>query len=120
MAKGKTEEKTEEKIENRREARIYVSRLLKVGREVKVEEESDDTIAVHIFQTEPASVRIAKGMTINMGKFQSARFDCAVSYPCYAEQVPDVYDMVDRFVEDRLTEEAEGAKRYFDGLGEQE
>ncbi len=97
---------------------VWLTKQLKVGKKVEVSDESEDALAAHVFVTEPAHVRLSKGMTINMGKFQSARFDCAVSYPCYAEQVPEVYAMVEKFIEDKLLEEVEAAKRYFDKLGE--
>ena len=101
---------------HKRDVNIFVARTLKMGRQVVLEDENEEAVAVHLFQTEPAGIRIGKDMTINMGKFQSCRLDVAVTMPCYAEQVPEMYDLVDRMVEDRMMEEAKDAKRYFDGL----
>jgi len=95
---------------------VWLTRELKVGKEVVLSEESEEAIAAHVFVTEPAKVRISKGMTIKMAKFQFARFDCEVNLPCYAEEVPEVYGMVDKFVEEKLMVEVEAAKKYFDKL----
>lgn len=61
---------------------IHVSRVV-----YDVETESvNEQVAVPIFHTTPAKVRIAGGITKNLGDYNSARFEVAIEMPCYPEQ----------------------------------
>ena len=46
---------------------------------------SEETIQIRPFATDPAKVRVGRGVTINMGNFESARIDISIEMPCYVE-----------------------------------
>jgi hypothetical protein len=68
-------------------------------------EEIDSERSVHKFVTEPARVRRAYGVTINLGNYESARVDVDITLPCYAEEVRDADELVMQLCEERLEEE---------------
>jgi hypothetical protein len=47
------------------------------------------------------------GMTINLGGFQSARFDCWAALPCTVDKARDTYIKCHEFVMSKLGEESE-------------
>jgi hypothetical protein len=99
-----------------RETTVLVTRELKVGKykkEVVDKRQELEQLAVHQFVTEPAVVKLSKGLTMGFGNFQFGRFDVGVTLPCYAEEVPDAIAMVDQFVEERLGQEAQNIQQYF-------
>jgi hypothetical protein len=122
-AKKKTDETSPEKLSEQAAASLrslnstlHISRELKMGKNVVLSGETDESLAIHVFQTDVALVRVSQGMTLKMAKFQFARVDVDVTMPCYAEEVPDVYTLVEKFVGERILDEVEAAKRYFDKL----
>ena len=60
---------------------------------------------VHIFETDPAFVRVSAGMTVNLGDYESLRVDVAVTMPCYAEMVDETQQEIGAWVQDRLQNE---------------
>jgi len=62
---------------------------------------------VHIFETEPAIVRVNAGVTKNLGNYESLRVDVAISIPCYKEMVGDTFDAIAEEVSDLLAEEVD-------------
>lgn len=50
------------------------------------ESERRDTLRVPVFATDPARVRVAGGLTLNLGDYNSARVDVMVELPCYPEE----------------------------------
>jgi hypothetical protein len=62
---------------------------------------------IHIFETEPAYVRVAAGQTINMGDYESLRIDVSVSMPCYVEMVNETQKECADWVADRLADEVD-------------
>lgn len=83
---------------------INVSRTIKSNRRAR-EDVSDDSIAVHKFQTDPAEVSVACALTINLGNFESAKITVSVSLPCYKEEIDDAYDFAQKWVENRIEQE---------------
>jgi hypothetical protein len=63
-----------------------------------------ETLEVIDFKQPPAYVTIRKGMTVNVGNYESVRFDVEVTRPCYVEEVQDCYTLVDALT-DQWTEE---------------
>ncbi len=57
------------------------------------ESEERQVIEVHRFATEPAYARVAKGITANMGNYESLRIDVGVTLPCYAEEIEEALDV---------------------------
>ena len=64
-------------------------------------------IDVHVFETEPAYVRVAAGQTINLGDFESLRVDVAITMPCYREQVGETQAECADWVASRLGNEVD-------------
>src|SRR4051812_42401043 len=62
----------------------------------------NEVITVHRFLTEPAKVSVSKGLTLNLGNYESARIDVSVVVPCYREELDWAYKYADGWVESRL------------------
>jgi hypothetical protein len=92
-----------------RASSVLVSKMKKLGSRV-VEEGEDEQREVHVFQSEPSSVSIAKGLTVNLGNYESARVDVKIIMPCYPEEWKEVYDLVDNAVDERLVAEQEALR----------
>ncbi len=81
-------------------------RLLGGGERETVSEKTDEKmIRVGVFQTAPARVNINKGLTLNLGNYESARVSVGFEMPCYVEEVKEVTEVVNQMVEDRLQAE---------------
>jgi hypothetical protein len=76
------------------------------------DESHPKTVEVRKFEVEPAYVRVAAGMTKNMGNYESLRVDVSITMPCYAEEVdkaiPKVADMVAAHLGEELKNYGEG------------
>jgi len=62
---------------------------------------------VHIFETEPAYVRVAAGQTINLGSYESMRVDVAITMPCYTEMVDETQLECANWVAEKLQYEVD-------------
>ena len=71
------------------------------------EEEESVEIDVHVFDTDPAFVRVAAGQTINLGEYESLRVDVAITMPCYKEQVNETQTECAEWVAERLGNEVD-------------
>ena len=81
-------------------------RVLGRGEKETVSEKSDERlIKIGIFRTATAQVVQKKGLTINLGNFESARVDVGYVMPCYVEEVKEIEDLVNDMIEDRLQRE---------------
>lgn len=81
-------------------------RILGRGEKETVSEKSDERlIKVGIFKTATAQVVQKKGLTINLGNFESARVDVGYVMPCYVEEVKEIEDLVNDMIEERLQRE---------------
>ncbi len=70
------------------------------------EEKVEDHIhQVGTFKTTPARVTISKGLTLNLGNYESARVTVGVEIPCYVEEVEAVAEAINVLVEKRLQDE---------------
>lgn len=88
------------------------SRLGDDGSGWKHSEDLDDhVLRVGEFRTAPAKVLVSKGLTINLGNYESARVTIGVELPCYAEEVAEVTDAAERMVEARVQNEVLAIKR---------
>lgn len=94
------------------EARIWVRRnftadgnLLPKGEEVG----EDCTIEVGTFPAgvEPSKVFRSNGLTVNLGKFESARAEVGISVPCYLEE----NDAADLFAQKKIRERLQGERK---------
>ena len=81
-------------------------RLMGQGQKETVSEKTDDKmIRVGIFQTATTKVSISKGLTINLGNFESARVTVGLDIPCYVEEAKEIEEVVNKMVEDRIQAE---------------
>ena len=67
--------------------------------------EQRGTIEIRPFATEPAYLTVKKGVTLPVGEYQFARIDVSLSFPCYREEVNEVYKLANAWVEKKLDEE---------------
>jgi len=65
----------------------------------------DNMIRVGLFKTVPARVMVTKGLTLNLGNYESARVTVGFESPCYPEEVKEVEVCLNEFVEERLKKE---------------
>lgn len=75
------------------------------------EDAEDHVLRVGEFRTAPAKVLVSKGLTINLGEYQSARVTIGVELPCYVEEVGEVTDRAERMVEARVENEVLAIKK---------
>lgn len=95
------------------ETQLKVTRqFTKSGRDVGLALDREESLAVHQFQTEPAKVAVEMGMTINLGNYEAARVSVMLTVPCYMEEHETAYEYARKFVEKRVLQEAEEAKRF--------
>jgi hypothetical protein len=87
-------------VETKSEKRV-TRKLFRSGEQVG-DEDVEVTSNIHVFETEPAYVRVSHGMTSNMGNFESLRIDVAVTMPCYAEDIQPTREELSEFVAECL------------------
>jgi hypothetical protein len=81
-------------------------RILGRGEKETLSEKSEERlIKVGIFKTAPAQVIQKKGLTINLGNFESARVDVGYVMPCYVEETKEIEGVVNDMIEERLQRE---------------
>lgn len=79
------------------------------------ETEKEEFLDVGTFAVEPAYVGIKKGITVNLGNYESARVDVSVTRPVYCEEIPAGLEWCNRVVEARLLKEIEEVREKRDG-----
>lgn len=90
-----------------KESMVTVSRTFsKDGKVISAEAETDQ-LMVHRFETQPAEVGLTKGVTLNLGNFESARVEVFCRVPSYLEEMDDAYRFADAFCEQRIMAEIE-------------
>lgn len=66
------------------------------------EQTTEKTLKVEKFVTEPASVGLDLGMTLNLGNYESARVSIALRVPCYKEEVNETFEATKKWLEERM------------------
>ena len=74
-------------------------------------EAKDETIEVKTFVTQPATVEIGYGLTLNIGNYESARVDVKVSVPCYREETDAAYEYAKTWAESRVKQEVAAVRK---------
>ena len=74
-------------------------------------EAKDETIEVKTFVTQPATVEIGYGLTLNIGNYESARVDVKVSVPCYREETDAAYEYAKAWAESRVKQEVAAVRK---------
>lgn len=73
-------------------------------------ETKNELLEVRRFLTEPAKVSVSKGLTLNLGNYESARVEVSVVIPCYREELDAAYSFADKWVETRLGAEVSSVR----------
>ena len=89
------------------ESLFTVSRTFKKDGKLVSHEADTERMQVHRFETEPAEVGLTKGVTLNLGNFESAHIQVHCRVPSYLEEVDEAYKFVDAFCEERIKFEVE-------------
>lgn len=74
-------------------------------REILAEHVEESVIQVGVFKTDPARVVMQKGLTINLGNFESARVTVGFECPCYVEETQQIADALNAMIEAKLQQE---------------
>jgi hypothetical protein len=90
---------------NEKQAETTITVTKAFGKRGAGETVTEEVVAVRKFVVEPAKIGVSKGLTINLGNFESARIDVSIQVPCYAEEAAEAFEYASAFVEDRLTTE---------------
>jgi len=69
------------------------------------EEVSSERIRIRPFISNPASISVKAGVTINLGNYESGRVDVMLTMPCYPEEVDATYNEVKEWVDSRVDHE---------------
>jgi len=93
-------------------ATIEVKRSFSVSGDEVHRADTDETIEVHHFVTEPARVGVSAGTTLNMGNYEAVRLDVSVQVPCYHEEVERAFEWAKAFAKNRLAKECKEARSY--------
>lgn len=70
------------------------------------EEVSNERIRIRPFISQPASISVKAGLTINLGNYESGRVDVMLTMPCYPEEVDETYEVVKQWVDARIDKTA--------------
>ena len=73
---------------------IRVSRTTKLANGKTSEENEEEFLDVHKFQTTPAVVSVSLGGTVNLGNYQSSKFNVMISRPCYNEEIDEAFEEI--------------------------
>lgn len=66
------------------------------------EEVTQERIRIRPFITQPASITVKAGVTINLGNYESGRVDVMLTMPCYLEEIDRIYEDVKDWVDSRV------------------
>jgi hypothetical protein len=61
-------------------------------------------------EDELGSVTVKGGRTINLGNFESARFDCGITLPCTKETLEATYEFCTKWVSDKIVQATQQSK----------
>lgn len=68
--------------------------------------ETEEAFAPAMFTSQPAKVTRGYGLTLNLGNYESARFDVVIEMPCYPEDVDLCDEWCKAWAEKRAVHEA--------------
>lgn len=103
------DEKEEETLEIETRDAIAEVRKTVFGKESV----SNERIRIRPFISQPASISVKAGITINLGNYESGRVDVMLTMPCYPEEVDETYEDVKQWVDarvDKTAKDIEAAK----------
>lgn len=69
--------------------------------------QSETQIEVRTFDSPHATVRVAYGLTLNLGNYESARVDAGVELPCYPEEVTECFEHAWKIAQGEIQDQIE-------------
>jgi hypothetical protein len=99
-------------VERVESAEALVTRTVKLQGGKTEESQDVQQVQVHRFITEPATVAVSMGLTLNLGRYETARIDVGLKVPCYLEEVDAAYEYARKWVEEKVTAEAEDVRKF--------
>ena len=91
-------------------------RYLRKGKEYK-SDASEEVVSVHNFDGPVARVKRGYGLTMNLGTYESARFDVTLELPCHVEDVDAADEFAKAWVEKRCEAEVAEVRTPSNGNG---
>lgn len=79
-------------------------RWTKSKKDLRVVEDSE-VVEVHNFKGEVAKVERGFGLTLNLGKFESARVDVHITVPCHVEDIENADEFAKQWCASRIKQE---------------
>jgi len=80
------------------------ARFVRSGKE-EIITEVEEVIGIAKFESTPAMVTRGYGLTLNLGNYESARFDVSITMPCYPEDVDACDKWAAAWAEERVQQE---------------
>lgn len=77
----------------------------------------EEVVLVHDFKGPVARVRRGYGLTMNLGNYESARFDVILELPCYPEDIDAADEFAKQWVEKRCEAEVAEVRNPNNGNG---
>lgn len=71
----------------------------------------ENALEVQTFDVVPAFVKVAYGLTLNLGNYESARCDAGVTLPCYVEEIPKAFQRAWEIAEEQVQKQVADIKR---------
>lgn len=72
------------------------------AKEFKLVDRKTENVEVASFEGPVAELTRSYGFTINLGNYESARFDISLKVPCNVEDVEQADEFAKRFISDRI------------------
>jgi len=96
------------------EGKVLISvRRTRIDR-ILQDDAEEQVIFVRKFETDPARVTVAIGVTRNQGNYESLKLEVRAEVPCYIEEMSAVEKQLSEWVDNRISEkldELEAAKK---------
>ena len=86
---------------------VYSSSRYLSGSRETFSKDTEEIVVVSKFETQPAIIHRGYGLTLNLGNYESARFDVSVTLPCYVEDIEAADEFAKAFVKARIEKEVE-------------
>lgn len=101
------------KTKTKKEVKAAVRKQFSKSGKLLRAEDSEETLEVHEFITEPVLLRVGFGVTENLGDFESVRVDISLTVPCYKEELEDAAKFAEEWVATRVMKDKDEVKEQF-------
>jgi len=92
------------------EGKAFISvRRTRIDR-ILQDEGEEGIIMVGKFETTPAVVTVAVGVTRSLGNYEFLRLDVSVAIPCYVEEISEIEKQASKWVDDCISSKLDEIK----------